>query len=444
MKKLSFWLRSLLHRQELDRDLDDEIAYHLEAKMEENIGKGMTPAEARRAASIELGGVEQAKERVRAERVGAWLDTIVQDIRYSLRTLRKSPGFTAVAILTLALGVGANATIFSILDPLLLRKLPVQDPDSLVFLGNAGLWNAARNVDYETAIISELGAYRHYQDENRVFSGLLFFTPREDYDLTRRDEASFASGETVSSNYFSMLGVRPYLGRLIARDDGNSATASPVAVLSYAFWQREFGADPAGVGQTISLANSGWSFDPLQHQVYQIIGVAPPRFSGVEIGIDPDFYLPAPNSGDSPAFATIVARLKPGISVAQARASLAPIYQETVRESKLPAREREQDMAGLEIQPIPRGLSRVRDRFGLAAQIAMALVGLVLLIACVNVANLLLARGISRRRELTVRMAIGAGRWRLIRQMLAEAALLGSAGAIAGLLAANWTAKSLA
>ncbi|MGH9685627.1 MAG: ABC transporter permease [Candidatus Acidiferrales bacterium] len=372
------------------------------------------------------------------------METLYQDLRYGLRMLRKSPGFTAVAVLTLALGIGANTAIFSIVDPLLLRKLPVQNPDSLVFLGNAGLWREARNVDYGTAITSELNAFRHYEDENRVFSALLFFTEAEGYDLTRGDEAFSASGETVSSNYFSMLGVRPYVGRLIAREDGDSATASPVAVLSYAYWQREFAADPAIVGQMISLANSGWSFDPLQHQVYRIIGVAPPGFSGVEIGIDPDFYLPAPNSGDSPAFVTIVARLRPGISLAQGRASLAPIYQEIVRESKLPALEKEQDMTGLEIAPIPRGLSRVRDKFGLAAQIAMALVGLVLLIACVNVANLLLARGISRRRELTVRMAIGAGRWRLIRQMLAEAALLGSAGAIAGLLAANWTAKSLA
>lgn len=442
--RLTQFSRLIFRRRELDQELTDEVQYHIEAKTEENIAKGMPPNEARRAARIELGGVEQVKENVRSVRVGAWLDTVVQDVRYGLRTLRKSPTFTAVAILTLTLGIGANATIFSILDPLLLRKLPVRDPDSLVFLGNAGLWNDARNLDYDTAITSELNAFHRYQDENRVFSALLFFTGTEDYDLARGDEAFSASGETVSSNYFSMLGVRPYLGRLIASEDGDSATASPVAVLSYAYWQREFAADPAVVGQTISLANSGWSFDPLQHQVYRIIGVAPPGFSGVEIGIDPDFYLPAPDSGDSPAFVTIVARLRPGMSLAQARASLEPIYQEIVRESKLPALEKEQDMTGLEIVPIPRGLSRVRDKFGLAAQIAMALVGLVLLIACVNVANLLLARGISRRRELTVRMAIGAGRWRLIRQMLTEAALLGSAGAIAGLLAANWTSKSLA
>lgn len=427
-----------------DEQLREEIEAHLELQTSDNIRAGLSPAEARRQAILKFGAVEAIKEEYRGERGVVFLEALARDFAYAFRMLCKNPGFTSVAVLTLALGIGANATIFSILDPLLLRKLPVQDPDSLVFLGNAGLWNAARSVDYDTAITSELNAYRHYRDENRVFSGILFFTGTEDYDLTRGDEASSASGETVSSNFFSMLGVRPYLGRLVGQEDGDSATASPVAVISYAYWRREFAADPAVIGKTVSLANSGWSFDPLQHQVYRIIGVAPPSFSGVEVGINPDFYLPAPNSGDSPAFVTLVARLKPGISVTQAHASLAPIYQETVRESKLPALEREQDMAGLVIEAIPHGLSRVRDRFGLAAQIAMGLVGLVLLIACVNVANLLLARGISRRRELTVRMSLGAGRWRLIRQMLAEAALLGVAGAIAGLLAANWTARSLA
>jgi predicted permease len=371
------------------------------------------------------------------------MSRLLQDFSYSLRTLAKSPGFAAIAILTLALGIGANTAIFSILDPLLLRKLPVQNPDSLVFLGNAGLWREARNVDYDTAITSELSAYHHYRDENRVFSGVLFFTGMEDYGLTYGNEATSASGETVSANYFSVLGVRPYLGRLIAPQDGDGAAASPVAVLSYAYWQRAFAANPAVIGQTISLKNVGWSFDPLQNHICRIIGVAPPSFFGVEVGRDPDLYLPAPNSGDSPAFVTIVARLKPGTSLSQARASLAAIYQEIVREFKF-AVEKQQDMAGPVVEPIAYGLSRARDKFGLAAQIAMAIVGLVLLIACVNVANLLLARGISRRHELTVRMALGAGRWRLIRQMLAEAALLGSAGAIAGLLGANWIAKSLA
>ncbi|MGB2644868.1 MAG: ABC transporter permease [Candidatus Acidiferrum sp.] len=437
-------LRSLFHRAQTDQELDDELRDHLERKTEEYVAQGMTQEEARWRARLDLDGIEQTREKCRDTRRVNWIQDLTLDVRFGLRTLRKSSAFTTVAILTLALGIGANIAIFSILDPLLLRKLPVQDPDSLVFLGNAGLWHAARHVDYDTAIISELSAYRHYQDENRVFSGVLFFTGTEEYELTRGDEASSASGETVSANYFSVLGVRPYLGRLIARQDGDSAAASPVAVLSYACWQREFAANPAVIGQAISLENSDWSFDPLQNHIYRVIGVAPFGFSGVEVGRNPDLYLPARNSGDSPGFVTIVARLKPRISLAQARVGLAPIYQETVRDSTLPPVERQQDMAGLAVESIAHGLSRVRDRFGLAAQIAMAVVGLVLLIACVNVANILLARGISRRRELTVRMALGAGRWRLIRQMLAEAALLGSAGAIIGLLAANWTRKSLA
>ena len=443
LRALASRIRSLFIARKLDDDFVQELESHFAMLTDENIRQGMSPQKAKRAARLKIGGEAQLREHYHDQRTFPWLESLWQDIRFASRMLRKSPAFTAVAILTLSLGIGANTAIFSILDPLLLRKLPVQDPDSLVFLGNAGLWNAARSVDYETAITSELSAYRRYRDENRVFTGVLLFTPTEDYDLAYGDQASSASGETVSSNYFSMLSVHPYLGRLIEREDGASATASPVAVLSYAFWQREFAEDPAMVGQTISLANSGWSFDPLQHRLYEIVGVAPPGFSGIEIGIDPDVYLPAPNSGDSPAFGTIVARLRPRISLSQTRVSLAPIYQETVRDSKLPALERDSDMAGLALEPIPRGLSRVRDKFALAAEIAMGLVALVLLIACVNVANLLLTRAISRRRELTVRMVIGAGRWRLIRQMLAEAALLGVAGAVAGLLAASWTAKSL-
>ncbi len=437
-------LRSLFRWVQADQELDDELRDHLERATEEYVAKGMAQAEAHRRARLDLGGLEQTKEKCRDARRLNWIHDFVQDLRFGFRMLRKSPSFTTVAVLTLALGIGANAAIFSILDPLLLRKLPVQDPDSLVFLGNSGLWRIARSVDYDTAIISELSAYRHYQDESRVFSGVLFSTGREEYDIVYGNEASSASGETISANYFSVLGVRPYLGRLITPQDGDGAAASPVAVLSYAYWQRRFAGNPAVIGQAISIENSGWSFDALQNHVYRIIGIATPGFSGIEVGRNPDLYLPAPNGGDSPAFVTIVARLKPGISLAQARGSLAAIYQETVRDSKLPAVEKQQDLAGLVVEPIAHGLSRVRDKFALATQIAMAVVGLVLLIACVNVANLLLSRGISRRRELTVRMALGAGRWRLIRHMLAEAALIGSAGAIAGLLAANWTTRSLA
>lgn len=364
-----------------------------------------------------------------------------QDLRFGLRMLRKSPGFTAIAILTLALGIGANAVIFSILDPLLLRKLPVPNAKALVFLGNRGI---SQSEDYDSAVLSELQAYRRYRDENRVFSDVLAFAPMEKFEVTRDGEPSPASGEVVSSNYFTVFGLRPHLGRLFVAQDGDGASGSSVAILSYSYWQRAFRSNPAAIGQTVSLENAGWSFDPLQNHTYRIIGVAPPGFFGAEVGRSPDIFIPAPNQGDSPAWVTVLARLKPGVSLEQARASVAPIYQETVRDSTLPAIEKEQVVRGLALHPVARGLSPVRDKFSLAAQIAMAVVALVLLIACVNVANLLLSRAISRRRELTVRMALGAGRWRLVRQMLAEAALLGSAGAVAGILVANWTARSLA
>jgi predicted permease len=369
------------------------------------------------------------------------VQTFWQDLRYAVRLLRKSPSFTAVAILTLALGIGANTVIFSVLDPLLLRKLPVPNADALVFLGNRGISQAA---DYDTAVISELQAYRHYRDENRVFSGVLAFAPMGEFDITRDGEPSSASGEVVSSNYFTVLGLRPSLGRLFVAQDGDGASGSSVAILSYFYWQHAFRSNPAAIGQTISLENAGWSFDPLQNHAYRIIGVAPPGFFGVEVGRSPDIVIPAPNQGDSPAWVTVLARLKPGVSLEEAYASVVPIYEESVRDSNVPAIEKQQDMRGLALDSVARGLSPVRDKFSLAAQIAMALVALVLLIACVNVANLLFARAISRRPEFTVRMALGACRWRLVRQMLAEAALLGSAGAVAGILVANWTAKSLA
>ena len=292
-------ITNLFHRSKLDEEIEAELRSHIEMRTADNLAAGMPPQEARRDALLRFGNRGVMKERVTAADAHMFLDSVWQDLCYGLRTLRKSPGFTAVAVLTLALGIGANAAVFSILDPLLLRKLPVQNPNSLVFLGNAGLWRMARSVDYDTAIISELSAYRHYRDENRVFSGVLFFTGTEEYGLTRGDEAPSASGETVSENYFSVLGVRPYLGRLIAPQDGEGAAASPVAVLSYPYWQRAFASNPAMIGQTISLENTGWSFQPLQSHAYRIIGIAPPGFSGLEIGRNPDLYLPGPHSGDS-------------------------------------------------------------------------------------------------------------------------------------------------
>lgn len=363
-----------------------------------------------------------------------------REVRLAARGLAKTPALTAVAVLMLALGIGANATVFAILDPLLLRPLPVANPGALIFIGSAG----TLRPDYDTAKLSELAAYRRYRDEGRGLAGVLAFAPDQTVTLAYGGGASPATGEQVSGNYFTVLGLRAFAGRLIAPGDAASASAKPVAVLSYDCWRRTFHSDPAVIGQTLAVTSAPGTFDPFLSRDYRVVGIAPPGFFGAEVGKDPDLYMPFARDGTAPAWVTILARLAPGVSLAAARARLAPIFEESARASSLPAVEKRQDMARLVIAPAGRGLSSLRGRFTLAVEIAMAMVALVLLIACANIANLLRARGIARRGELAVRVALGAGPGRLARAALIEAALLALAGAVAGVAAAGWSARGLA
>jgi predicted permease len=355
------------------------------------------------------------------------LQNLVHDLRYAVRTLRKSPGFAVTAILTLALGIGANTAIFSILDPLLLRKLPVSRPEELVrvdaagSLGNAGAWQAR--------------AYQRLRDHSPVFSGVMAFTPVQLDDVSHDGRSAPARAEIVSENYFAVLGLRPFAGRLIAQEQelGN------VAVLGFDYWQREFGADTAALGKTMVA----------QGRALTVIGVAPPGFFGMKVGEAIDFYLPlAPSqalnpSGKGPSLDWILAigRLNPGVSTAQAQAALQPVLREIQAESDIPIIEQHQMMDHIVLTSAARGLSNLRYRFSLPARILMCVVGLVLLIACSNVANLLLAQGSARRREITVRLALGAHRSRLVRQLMTESAVLAAVGAVAGLLAAQATSR---
>jgi predicted permease len=350
------------------------------------------------------------------------------DLRYGSRMMRRNPGFTVVAVLTLALGIGMNTAIFSVLDPLLLRNLPVSHPGELVLVDAAGsMSNAGAWESY---------AFERIRDQSTAFSGVMAFVPVSLDQVVRNGRSGSASGEVVSANYFSLLGLRPYAGRLVVTDEdcGN------VAILGFDYWLREFNADPKALGKTVVVQGSPRT----------IIGITPPEFFGMRVGEAADLYLPsspgkAMNNSNAPAldWVTVIGRVKPGMSSAQALSALQPLFQQIQQESQIPAASRRQVMDHLVLTPASRGLSALRTRFSLPGRILMCVVGLVLLIACSNVGNLLLAQGAARRREITVRLALGAQRLRLVRQLLTESAVLAIVGALAGVLVSQWASRLL-
>jgi macrolide transport system ATP-binding/permease protein len=439
--KLPLRLRSLSRRQAADQELDEELGYHLEQKTQHYMAQGRSPQGARRAARLEMGGLEKRKEECRDARQITWLQDFLQDIHYGLRILRKSPGFTIVAVLTLALGIGANAAIFSILDPLLLQKLPVHNPDELVWVSSTGtLGRPAEGSEIET--------YYAYRDKALAFASVLAFSGIAPYEVTYDGRKISANGELVSVNYFAALGVRPFAGHLLADSDQHGP---PALVVSFAFWKRALNSNPEAIGKVVTFgdqSDASHTGSVPQHS-FTVVGIAPPEFFGAKVGESPDFYAPL-NATDLPTqdywqtqWVTILARLKPGISLAQAQTSLNPLLHEVEKTSTLPQIERDEDFANVLLAFASRGLSDARAKFSLPARILMTVVGLLLLIACGNVTNLLLARGMARKREFTVRLALGAGRWRVIRQLLTESTLLALAGAVAGLAVGYWTSRLL-
>lgn len=353
-------------------------------------------------------------------------EKLLQDLSYGARMLRKNPGFTTVAVLILALGVGANTAIFSILDPLLLRSLPVSRPDELVRVDAAG---SMRDVGAWEGI-----AYARLREPSRIFSGVLAFVPASLNDVVLNGRSGSAESEIISENFFSVLGVQPFVGKLIFQKEelGN------VVVLGFDYWQREFNGDNAALGKTILV----------QGTQRTVVGITQPGFFGMRVGEAADFYLPtATTSGERNNLALdwvmVIGRLAPGVTSEQAFSALQPVFSQIKAESNIPAIEQAQDMDHLVLTSAARGLSSLRYRFSLPARILMCVVGLVLLIACSNVANLLLAQGAARRREITVRIALGAARMRVVRQLLTESAILGVAGAVSGLLLAHWCSRLL-
>jgi len=415
-------------RRERERELDEELRAHLAMAVGERIEQGEDPAEAEANARREFGNVPLVKEVTRDQWGWRWLETLLQDLRYGLRQLRRNLGFTIVAIVTLALGIGANTAIFSLLDPLLLRDLPVYRPHELVCMSSAGSLGKA-GIGY----LSEIDAYYSYRDQAQGLSGVAAYGPSGAYKVSVDGNTSTAEGRVVSGNYFTVLGVHPSLGSFFTRETSQNGLGNPV-VISFDFWRRQFKGDREAIGKVISIDNAA----------YTIFGVAPPGFFGTVVGESPDVYLSLDGhlsqaDRQRAAWVTIIARRKPGISISQLRAGLYPLFTQIVRKSELPEVEKRESMARLVVTPASRGLSGLRQKFGLAAKILMGIVGLVLLIACANAANLFLAYGAGHRREMAVRLALGAGRWRLTRLLLARSALIAIAGAIIGLLVAQWT-----
>jgi macrolide transport system ATP-binding/permease protein len=453
----------LARRRQKEKELREELQFHLDEEGGEQQAEGLTEQEARWVARRDFGNVARVQEDTRVAWGWMMLEQLSQDLRYAFRTIAANRLFSVLAILSLALGIGANTAIYSFMDSILLRSLPVPDPESLVLLN----WHTQPRspfrgpppvvqglegpiyTDPKLGTVSGVFPFPAFElfQKNTAVSSVFAYCQAGQRSLTIQGQADIASGEYVSGNYFQDLNVAPATGRLIVSDDDRPG-APAVAVLSYAFSQRRFGGPGGAAGQSVLINNIP----------FVVVGVTPPEFFGVDPAAAPDFYVPmhanaSPASGGSSAPATIyldshlywveiMGRLHPGISLPQARAALAPLFQQWVASTASNYRERA-NLPALVVKEGAGGLESLRRQYSKPLYVLMALVGPMLAIACGNVASLLLARGASRRREMAIRLSVGAGRLRVVRQLLTESVLLASIGGVLGVLLAIWGIRFL-
>jgi predicted permease len=449
-------LRNTMMGIRLERNLDDELRFHLESRIGEYINSGMSPEEARREALRRFGNVPHAKKRARDMDILQWLESVWRDLSYGWRTMWRTPGITVAAILSLGLGIGANTAIFTLMDTVMFKMLPVRQPEQLEEIrwaapkypeklleqgrGSSKDDSGGFSADFFSSALFDRLRTPNAGFES-VFAQVKFY---EKANIVVNGRGDVADGQLVSGNYFAGLGVRPILGRLIS-EENDRAGATPVAVISYRYWQKRFNGDPAVVGQSIAVNSV-----PVT-----VIGVTPREFFGVSVGESPDFSLPLhaqpqvvprwAETGksmfldDKYWWMQLMGRRRPGVAEEQARVSLNAVFKQSLDLAQLKPEEWPQ----IRLVPASRGLDEMRARFSEPLAILMAIVGLVLMIACANVANLMLARSAARQREAAMRHALGAARGRLIRQMFTESLLLAILGGLLGFGVAQWAGTVL-